>query len=172
MNDFLVVARITSISGSEGFLNLQILTDFPQKLPELKEVYLDFFGSKKKFVVEKIKCSNKSWQIKFRNFNSQRELNVLINREIFIDINVAAKLPDGSYFVHDLIDMEVWQENTLLGKVTDILKVPANDIFVIADEFGNERLIPFIFSFIDKIEAENRKIFLKPGAGEYEDDEN
>lgn len=172
MNDFLLVARITSIARSEGFLNLQIFTDFPQKLLELKEVYLDFFGSKKKFIVERVKSSKKTLKIKFRNFDSQRELSVLINRDVFIDSKDAAELPDGSYFIHDLIGLEVWQESTFLGKIIEILKVPANDIFVIKDEFGNETLIPFVLGFIENIEVEKRKIFLKPGAGEYEDDEN
>lgn len=91
---------------------------------------------------------------------------------MFIDTKDAAELPEGSYFVHDLISMEVWQENTFLGKIKEILKVPANDIFVIEDEFGNETLIPFVLSFVENIDIENRKILLKPGAGEYEDDEN
>lgn len=172
MNEYFLVARITSISGAEGFLNLQIITDFPQKLFILKEVYLDFFGSKKKFIVEKTRSSKKNLQIKFERFNSRRELEVLINREVFIRSEDIAELPDGSYFIHDLIGSEVWREGKVIGSIKEVLQLPANDVFVILDEKRNEILIPFVLEFIDHIDEKNKKIFLKPGYGEYEDDES
>lgn len=172
MNDFFLIARITSISGSEGFLNLQLITDFPQNLFMLKEVYIDFFGMKKKIFVENIRKTRKSFQIKFERFNSTRELQVLLNREVYITGSNLARLPEGSYFIHDLIDFEVWREDKFLGRIKDVLKMPANDIFVIIDESGNELLIPFVLSFIETFNETNRKIILKPGYGEYDNDEN
>lgn len=170
MDDFFLIARITSISGSEGFLNLYLITDFDEKMKSLKEVYVDFFGSKKKFVVESVKGSKKSFQIKFEKFNTPRELQVLSGREIYISENDLAKLPDGSYFIHDLIDVEVLRNNISLGKIREVLNLPANDVFVIADDKGREILIPFVLDFIEKFDLKNKRLVLKPGAGEYEDD--
>lgn len=172
MNEYFLVARIISVSGSEGFLNLRIVTDFPHKLLKLKEVYLDFFGSKKKFVVEKTKSSKKNFQIKFERFNSQRELEVLLNRDVFIGSKDITELPDGTYFIHDLVGSEVWRESKLIGSINEVLQLPANDVFVVLDANRNEILIPFVLEFIDYIDEKNKKVFLKAGYGEYEDDEN
>lgn len=172
MNEYLLIARITSISGSNGYLNLQVITDFPQKLFKLKEVYIDFLGAKKKFKVENIRNSGKSFRIKFERFDSLRELEVLLNREVFIEAKDFTELPDGSYYVHDLINSEVWRNGKSIGLIKDVLQLPANDVFVITDDNGNELLIPFILNQIELIDSENKKLILKPGSGEYEDDEN
>jgi len=172
LNDFLLVARITSIAGSEGFLNLKLITDFPDKLIGLNEVYIDFFGSKKKIWVERIQQSNKSFRIKFKKFETLREAQIFIGRDVFIDETLAAELPEGNYFIHDLIDTQVWQENKLLGTIKDVLTLPANDVFVIVDEHNRELLIPFVLSFIENFDKEKKQLILKPGAGKYEDDEN
>ncbi len=172
MNDFYLIARITSISGSEGFLNLQIITDFAEKLVNLKEVYIDFFGSKKKFLVEDLRQSKKSSQIKFKRFNSIRELQILLGRDVFISGKNLTQLPEGSYFIHDLIDVEVQRDNRILGRIREVMNLPANDVFVIVDDKGNELLIPFVLDFIEQLDLKNKKLILKPGVGEYEDDEN
>lgn len=172
MNDFFLVAHITSISGIDGFLKLQLITDFPDKLITLNEVYLDFFNMKKKFFIEEIKRSNKSFLIKFERFNSERELQVLLGRDVYISGKDLPELPEGSIFNHDLVNSEVWRENTLLGRIREIMNLPANDIFVIVDESGNELLIPFVLSYIEKFDIENKKLVLKTGIGQYEDDEN
>jgi 16S rRNA processing protein RimM len=172
LNDYLLIAHITSIAGSEGFLNLKIISDFPDKLFGLKEVYIDFFGSKKKIWVEKTQQSSKSFRIKFMKFETIRELQVLIGRDVFINETLAAELPEGNYFIHDLIDTQVWQENKLLGTIKDVLTLPANDVFVIVDEHNREILIPFVLSFIENFDKEKKQLILKPGAGKYEDDES
>lgn len=172
MNDFFLVAHIISTSGLEGFLKLQLITDFPDRLASLKEVYLDFFNMKKKFIIEEVKRSNKSFLIKFERFDSERELQVLLGRDIYISGKDLPELPEGSIFNHDLVNAEVWRENILLGRIREIMNLPANDIFVIVDESGNELLIPFVLSFIEKFDIESKKLILKPGIGQYEDDED
>lgn len=172
MNDYFLIARIVSASGSEGFLNLRIFTDFPEKLFDLKKVYIDFFGNKKKIWVEKVLQTNKSFRIKFKDFDSFRDLQVFIGRDIFIQETDAANLPEGNFFIHDLIDSTVWQNDKCLGNIKEVLKLPANDVFVIFDEKGNELLFPFVMEFIEEFDIKNKKLILKPGAGEYEDDEN
>jgi 16S rRNA processing protein RimM len=171
LNDFFVVARITSISGSEGFLNLQVITDFPENLFTLKEVFLDFFGSKKKFFVEEVKRSGKSYRIKFKKFDSVRELEVLVGRDIYIENTNVKDLPEGNYFIHDLIDVHVWQDNKILGVIREVLTLPANDVFVIKGENNNEVMIPFVLSFIEKLDIENKILILKPGVGQFDDED-
>lgn len=172
MNDFFLIAHITSTSGLDGFLKLQLITDFPDRLTSLKEVYLDFFNMKKKFIIEEIKRSNKSFLIKFERFYSERELNVLVGRDIYLSGKDISQLPAGSIFNHDLLNSEVWRDNSLLGRIKEILNLPANDIFVIIDEAGNELLIPFVLSFIEEFDIKKKRLILKSGAGLYEDDED
>lgn len=164
------MAKISSISGN-GFLKLNLYTDFPEKLFHTEILYLDFFGKKKKFEVENLIKQKKSYFIKFSGFETERELQVLLGREIFITEKDLAELPEGSYFIHELIDSEVFRSGETIGRVKDVLNLPGNDVYVIEDENGNEILIPAVSDFIISFDAEKKIMILKDDAGIYDDED-
>lgn len=164
------MAKISSISGN-GFLKLNLYTDYPEKLFQTEILYLDFFGKKKKFEVENLIRQKKFYFIKFSGFETERELQVLLGREIFITEKDLAELPEGNYFIHDLIDSEVFRSGEKIGRIKDVLNLPANDVYVIEDENGNEILLPAVPDFIMSFDAEKKIMILKDDAGIY-DDEN
>ena len=52
-----------------------------------------------------------------------------------IDRKNAKKLDEGTYFIADLLGLEVYtEEGLLLGKVDDIFNAGANDVYVVKDE--------------------------------------
>ncbi len=57
----------------------------------------------------------------------------------------------------DLINMDVYNEDSFIGKVTDILNNGVYDILVIEKE-NNKNLVPNINEFIKNIDLENKKI--------------
>ena len=57
----------------------------------------------------------------------------------------------------DIIGMEVYGENNLIGTVTDILKNKVHSILVIEKD-GNKNMIPYVDEFIKNIDLENKKI--------------
>ena len=57
----------------------------------------------------------------------------------------------------ELIDMDVYNEDSFIGKVTDILNNGVYDILVIEKE-NNKNLVPNINEFIKNIDLENKKI--------------
>ena len=71
----------------------------------------------------------------------------------------ARKLPKNTYFIADLIGLEVYtEEGKLLGKVDDIYNTGASDIYVIKDELGKQILLPAIKDVIKQIDLEQEKI--------------
>ena len=60
----------------------------------------------------------------------------------------------------DIIGLNAISNKKEIGIVTEILKSKAHDILVV--EKNNKRnLIPYINEFIEKIDLENKKIFIK-----------
>ena len=57
-----------------------------------------------------------------------------------------AELPEGSMFIQDLIGLPVLCEGKTLGKVKEILQLPANDVYVVEGE--QEYMIPAVPEFI------------------------
>lgn len=168
-NEYYLVAKIISASY-EGYVNIALFTDFPEHLYELKKVYIDFFESKKEFKIDKIKGSGNRYQIKFQNFNDESDTEILIGKEIFIEEKDLVKLPVNQFYIHDIIGSVVLRNNVEIGKVTDVLSLPANDVYVIRDNSGNEILIPAVNEYIINFDPDKKILKLKPGEDFYDAD--
>ena len=172
MSDFFLIAKIVSLKGKDGFVNIISHSDFPDRFYNLDKVYIDFFDDKKEFLVEKVVKQKKHIAFKFRNFDSDKNAQVLIGKDVFVDEEKVIKLPEGSYFVHDLIGSKVYRNDKEFGSLKDVLRFPANDVYVIIDTLGEEILIPAVKDYIESFDREKKILVIKPGDEIYEDDEN
>jgi 16S rRNA processing protein RimM len=161
VTEYFLIGRIESAAGSDGFVKISLQSDFPERFSELSEIYIDFWDDKKKFIVEKVTHHKKNVLIKFRRFDTLREVGLLISREIFITKDNVVKLPENSFFVHDLIGSKVLTGDKLLGKIIDVEKTPANDVIAIRDSSGKEFLLPLIDKFIEKFDPEKKIMLIK-----------
>ncbi len=166
-----MVARITSVADKKGFVKIYSYSDFPERFFSLNEVYIDFFDSKKKFIVEEVKKIKNDFFLKFRNFDSANDTRILLDKEIFVNEKDAVKLPEKVFFVHDLLDSKVFRNEKLFGIIKDVLSYPANDVYVIEDVNGGEVLLPALSELIESFDPENKVMILKPGGSFYEDED-
>lgn len=72
-----------------------------------------------------------------------------------------ANLDDGLVFIDDLIGLEAVNVETgeVFGKVTNVLKLPASDVYVIKGE--GEYMIPAVDEFLKEVDVEGGKVFFK-----------
>ena len=166
MNDYFLIAKVISFYGRKGYVSVRSYSDFPERFDDLSKVYIDFFNDKKEFFVDKIIRKKNSLLIKFRNFDSYEDVKVLTGKEIFVDKKNLYKLPEGQFYVHDLMGSTVYRNSTVFGILKDVLSYPANDVYVI-DDNGSEILIPASFEFIESFDAEKKILILKPGEDFY-----
>ena len=170
MKEFFLIAKITALLGRDGFVKVEPYSDFPKRFFKLKKVFIDFWGNKKMFYVEKVKQRGVSFALKFRNFDDDRDAGVLIGREVFVDNEDVVRLPANNFFIHDLIGSKVIQGGEEIGEITDVLTVPANDVIVIKKNINKEILIPLVLEFIEQFDAEKKILILKKEFG-YEDED-
>lgn len=170
MNDFHLIARIVS-AGRDGYVKIFPLVEFDVQTLIDKIVYLDFWGKKKKFIVEDISKTKNSIFIKFLNFVEDREIQLLLDRKIFLIKSDAESIVKNDFNIEQLIGLEVFRESNKLGVIRDIFKTPANHVLEIMDSSGKEILIPFIKNFFDEINVADKRISLKKDAA-LQDDEN
>lgn len=170
--DYYLIARIDQLYGKDGFVSLKLFSDFPERFFDLKKVYIDFWGDKKTFYIESVKDVNGKILFKFKNFIASRELQVLLDRDVFISEELVVQLPENQFFIHDLIGIEVFAGNEKLGNITDVIKSKANDVLVIHTEDNEEKLMPFVLNYIEKFDAERRRLILNVSKDFFEDDED
>ena len=65
-------------------------------------------------------------------------------------------LPDDAVFASELIGVEVYSENQMLGSVEDVLDYPGNRVYVVRGE--HEYLIPAVKQFVHAIDLEQNRM--------------
>ena len=81
------------------------------------------------------------------------------NYDILVDREDAVPLMDGEFFICDVLDADVYDQNDEhIGILDDVLETPANDVFVVKKDDGGELLIPVVSDFVYDVDTENRKV--------------
>lgn len=108
-----------------GEIAAEILTDFPDRLVKLARVTL-WNGAVAPRQVEVRRCwlsHSRGGQaiFQFASSNSVDDAKKLVGFEVRIPMAERAKLPDGSYYISDLVGCEVVEEDgAKLGTVRDV----------------------------------------------------
>jgi len=173
----MTVARVLRPQGVRGEVACEILTDFPEKMVKLREVFL--WSGAENSAPEKIavrKCwlsPSRGGQVVFHldGINSIEDTKRLRGLQIQIPIEKRAKLPSGSYFVTDLIGCEVWEENASapLGKVREVARGTGTPVLEVDTKEG-ELLIPMVQEICTRIDPAARRIEVRLPEGRKEYD--
>jgi 16S rRNA processing protein RimM len=172
VSDFYLIAEIKSVYGNKGFVSVTSHTDFPDRFSKLDKVYIELFQDRKEFFVDEVKQKKSSLLLKFKNFNSDDEVEFLVGKKIFISSEDIVSLSIDTFFIHDLVGSKVLRNGEHFGIIEDVLNLPANDVYVIKNLLNEEVLIPAVKEFVLSFDPVNKVLILQPGGKIYEDDED
>lgn len=145
------------------------VTDFPDRFVVGLNVFIDVFGDRKLFIIEDVINDKGKVYLKFQNFDSSDSIDFLINKKIFVKEEDLVKLEADTYFVHDLIGCKVYKDLKFFGYLKEVYSLPANDVYVIDDEKGEEILIPAIEKYVESINIKDKRIDIS-GEFDFEDE--
>lgn len=159
MYEYLQIGKIVNIHGVHGEVKLIPLTDDPGRFEDLEWVYVERAGSMEKHDIKGVKYVKNSVVLKLSGIESADEAEKFRGNYVLVDREHAVRLPEGSYFICDLIGMDVFDEKgRLLGKLDDVLRTGSNDVYQVKDESGKEILIPALKSVVRGISLEGRRM--------------
>ena len=164
MEEYLEIGQIVGTHGMKGTVKVKPLTDDITRFNKLKKVYMTIQKELVEFSIEEVKYNNKVVLLTLKGIDTIEKAQGYRGIYLKIDRKDGVKLPKDSYFIVDLIGLDVYKEENdeLLGKIEDIYSTGSNDIYVVRDEStGKQILLPGIKDVIKKIDIENRKIIVK-----------
>lgn len=173
MLQYFEIGKIVNIHGVKGEIKVLPLTDDPKRFTKLKSAFISSQISEnmQTYNFEGVKFLKNFVIIKIKGIEDPDEANKLRDKFIIINREDAVKLPKGSFFVCDLIDCEVFDENgNKLGVLIDVLQTGSNDVYVVRDENKNEILIPALKSVVKEVSVEDRKITVELPKGLIDDE--
>lgn len=161
MEKYLEIGQIVNTFGIKGQVKIVPFTDDITRFDELKEIYVEKKNELKLFQIEQVNYKKNRVILKLKGIETVEEAEKLRNCYLKIDRKDAKKLPKDTYFIVDLLGLDVYtDEGKLLGKVDDIYNAGSSDIYVVKDELGKQILLPAIKDVLKEVDLENQKIIV------------
>lgn len=153
------IGQIVNTFGIKGMVKVNPFTDDISQFEEMETILVDKKGSLQEMQIEEVKYSKNQVLLKLKGIETVEDAEKYRNCYLKLPREKARKLPENTYFIADLIGLEVYtDEGNLLGKVEDIYNSGASDIYVIKDATGKQILLPAIKDVIKQIDLEREKI--------------
>lgn len=160
MKEYLEVGQIVNTYGINGFVKVVPFTDDLKRFEKLKYIYIVHKNSMEKVTIEQVAYAKSNVLLKLREYPDINSVETLKGSFIKIDRQDAVKLPEDSYFIVDLIGIEVYREDgEKLGTLTEIFPTGSNDVYVVKTP-EKEILLPAIASVIKKVDIPNKKMIV------------
>lgn len=159
MTDRLKVGVVTSVHGIKGEVKVFPTTDDSRRFKKLKQVYLDTGKEMLPLEIEGVKFFKQMVILKFKGYENPDDVMKFRQKELWIDRKDAVRLSKDEYFIADLIDMEVCdEEGKLIGTLKDVISTGANDVYAVETPEGKEVLFPAIKQCVLDVDTEARKM--------------
>ena len=142
LEQYLEVGKVTNTHGVMGEVRVQPWADSPEFLCRFKTLYVD--KSHWPIKVERARVHKNMVIMKFEGVIDVPSALAMRNAVLYID-RKDADLPEGSFFLADLMGLEVRdaQSGQVLGKIDDVLTLPANNVYVVRAASGRSWSPPF-----------------------------
>ncbi|MBS3995524.1 MAG: 16S rRNA processing protein RimM [Alkaliphilus sp.] len=158
----LKVGKIVNTQGIKGELRVYPLTDYKERFEELEWVYIEGIDNQK-FHIENIKYKNNLAILKFENIDNINQAEEYKGKYLLIDREYARKLPEDTYFIVDLIGVEIHtMQGEKIGVLDNIIQSGGNDIYEIISVKDDRKkfLIPAVAEFVKKVDIKNKRIYV------------
>lgn len=157
MENYLRVGVISSTHGVRGEVKVYPTTDDIRRFDYLEETILDTGKEYITLHVTGVKYFKNMVILKFREFENVDQVIPYKGMDLLVTRENAIPLKDGQQFIADLIGCDVvTDKGENLGKLTDVLKTGANDVYVVKMENGREVLLPVIEQCILEKDIEHK----------------
>ncbi|MDD2483500.1 MAG: ribosome maturation factor RimM [Eubacteriales bacterium] len=146
------LGRITSAVGLSGEVRVYPYTDYKEKFEEIDYVLL----RDEKVRIEKVRYNKNMAILKLEGMDDRSAAEKNREQDLFIFLEDAPPLPEGAYYVKDLIGLAIVDgEGQKIGTLVDIIKNSAQDLYEVEPLDGGKRfLVPAVEEFVPEVSPE------------------
>ncbi len=157
---FLTIGRLQRTHGVRGEILMEVLTDFPERI---KPGMVVFVGKNHhEYEITSVRTAAEKLLLGFTGLTDCDQVAILRNQLVYIKTSDANLLPEGEYYHHEILGMQVFNESeALIGTIQEILVTGVNDVYVVMTENGQEILLPAIRSVILSIDPAIKRITVR-----------
>lgn len=168
-----ILARLVRPQGRHGEILADLLTDFPERFADRRELFL--LSSEASPAPSRQVALENHWLhkgrivLKFAGIESINDANMLRGMLVAIPANERAALADGSVYLSDLIGCRILDLNRPDGKPADVGVVTDVDrdagLLAVNTPQDDEVLIPFAADYLVRIDPVAKRIEMRLPVG-------
>jgi 16S rRNA processing protein RimM len=150
-----IIGKVVSVNIPRRELRIAPETSHPERFHGLKEILLKAEGGRIiRLVLGGMRAAGSAFVAKVETDDdnvlaSIRKASVIVSREDRF------RLPENEYYIDDIVGLVVKDEGgKIIGRLSEVLETPANDIYQVIDDEGRETLLPAIEDVILHVDIE------------------
>lgn len=166
----ITVGRVVQSRGIRGEVVVYPLSDDPARFDSFDHVLaVGRSGTETELEINSVQLRTRRGRaevlLTFEGVSSREESDLLKGATLYVERD-ALTLEADEYFLFDLVGLDVQTEDgQSIGSVTEVRRMPAQDIFVIARDPNGEVLIPDVPEFVDKSHLDEGRLLVRPIEG-------
>ena len=161
MTNYYNVGKIVNTQGLQGEVRILPVTDFAEERFK-KGVSLALFDNKNQFVRELTVKSARPYKTlyiaKFAGLDSINDVEIYKNFTLKIAEENLSALTEGEFYYHEIIGIDVYENDEKIGSVSEILQPGANDVWVVARPDKKDLLLPYIPNVVLSVDVAGQRI--------------
>ena len=161
------IGKIVNTHGLKGHVKVEPWCDGIETFEYLDSIFIK--GTE--YNIESVKPHKNIFLLKLKNIDDINVAEGFKGAIITADREKLPPLPEGTYYITDIIGLEVYEDEKYIGKIFDWIETGSNNVYVIKRPKGKDVLIPAIDDVIKKIDIENKTMSVKLLEGLMEDDD-
>lgn len=158
----LEIGKIVNTHGVRGEIKVVPWTDDPLFFDDLEWVYVKNGAALDKKNIEFVKYQKNNVILKLKGIETVNDAERLKNRILVTDREVIGPLPQDTYFICDLIGLEVkTEDDEMLGTIDDVMSTGSNDVYIVKDKMNRELLIPALKEVVLEVNLNDEYVIVK-----------
>ncbi len=166
-SDCFYLGYVSKTFGYKGALTFFLDVDNPADYKKLESVFIQLGGKLVPFFITSlsIRPNSREANVYLQGIDTEEKATSLCNKELYLPLTFLPELKGNKFYFHEVEGYEaIDNQMGAIGIIERVIDLPGNPLFLIRSDY-QEILIPVRDEFIQKLDRENRKIFLDPPDG-------
>ncbi len=156
MEEYLQVGAIANTHGVHGEVKVFPTTDDVNRFKKLKQVRLQKRNETLDLTVTQVRFFKNLVILKFKGYDRIEDVEGWMGLPLLVHRKDAVSCEKDEYFIADLIGLAVYEGESFIGTLTDVLQTGANDVYVVSKEGEADLLLPAIGECIRQVDLKKK----------------
>lgn len=158
---FLAIGRIVGVHGVRGEVKLEIHSQHPERIPNLRRVY--FNDDPTPVRLRSARLHGGQALLRFDGIEDRDAAEKLRGTTVRISGSQAPPLEAGAFYHYQIIGLRAETEDGRpLGEVREIIEAGEVDVYVVRAADGTEHLFPALLDVVLEIDPVARRMVVRP----------